>query len=143
VVESLLQDGYSAEEIGAFYGLTARRVRRFLRRHGLEEPAETAPADPWDDTARGYRAAPGRRGEDAFASDWTTGTPPRPPAASTAGRRAPRLSAAQLDELCALYLDPSLSLTEVAAYFDIDADAALDLINQRLTGIVPRPQEAS
>jgi hypothetical protein len=148
-VESLLQDGYSVEEIGAFYGLTARRVRRFLRRHGLHEPAESAAA---------YEAVPGERGvpargsrssratpgayvntplrDDPFADPWESAAPPRAIGSTSSRPRGQRLSAAQIDELCALYLDPSLSLAEVAAYFDLDADAALELINKHLTGIV-------
>jgi hypothetical protein len=152
-VESLLQDGYSVEEIGAFYGLTARRVRRFLRRHGLQEPAEAEVA---------YEALPGERGapargsrssraapgayvntplrEDPFDDPWGSGTPPRAIGSASARPRGQRLSAAQIDELCARYLDPSLSLAEVAAYFDLDADAALELINKHLTGIMPRQE---
>jgi hypothetical protein len=140
VVESLLQDGYAVEEIGALYGLTARRVRRFLRRHGLQEPAATQPDYEPDAIDRGYPASRGEQVDDHFGDPWGIGTPPSLVRSGPDRRRPRHLTTAQIDELCSLYLDPSLSVTEVASYFDLDADVALELINQHLTGIVPHQE---
>jgi len=135
VLASLLQDGYVAEEIADFYGMPVKRIRRFLRRHGIDEPMAGATAEPTSARARGGRAA--ERSDDAY-SPWGDPGPPPSIGGASGARRAPRrLSAAQLDELCTLYLDPSLSIAEVASYFDLDPSAALELINARLTGIVP------
>jgi hypothetical protein len=137
VVESLLQDGYTAEDVAAFYDLPVRRVRRFMRRHGLADPA----GDVEEETSA--TLAPRRwRSEDPFESDWTP--PPVPSLGGRAAadkRRGRRLTATQIDELCTLYLDPSLSLGEVASYFDLDQETALALIDEHLTGIVARPAQ--
>ena len=130
VVESLLEDGYGADEIAAFYNLPVRRVRRFLRRHGLEEPAAAESASSSSDER-------GLWEDQQVPAAWARGT--RSTGGSGGRQRGRRLSAAQLDELCTLYLDPSLSLGEVASYFDLDQETALALIDERLTGISSRP----